>query len=89
MFYTGLDPYTLEPVYVPRTPKEKAMQRALLQYFNPKNKELVAEALIKAHRTDLFREFGINDNNYARTNMPQKQGGTKWQHAGKAHHGKR
>lgn len=54
MFYTGLDPYTLEPVYVPRTPKEKAEQRALLQYFNPKNRQLVMEALFKAGRTDLI-----------------------------------
>ncbi|WP_302367059.1 YgiQ family radical SAM protein, partial [Ruminococcus champanellensis] len=37
MFYTELDPYTMEPVYVPKTPEEKAMQRALLQYFQPKN----------------------------------------------------
>lgn len=54
MFYTGLDPYTLEPVYVPRTPEEKAMQRALLQYFNPKNRELVLRALRKAGRGDLI-----------------------------------
>ncbi|MDY4812266.1 MAG: DUF3362 domain-containing protein, partial [Ruminococcus sp.] len=54
MFYTELDPYTLEPVYVPKTMKEKKMQRALLQYFNPKNKELVIEALKKAGRTDLI-----------------------------------
>lgn len=54
MFYTGLDPYTMEPVYVPRTPEEKAMQRALLQYFNPKNRELVLRALRKAGRGDLI-----------------------------------
>ncbi|MDD6710222.1 MAG: YgiQ family radical SAM protein [Ruminococcus sp.] len=54
MFYTELDPYTLEPVYVPKTMKEKHMQRALLQYFNPKNKEIVVEALRKAGRTDLI-----------------------------------
>ena len=54
MFYTELDPYTLEPVYVPKTMKEKKMQRALLQYFNPKNKELVVEALRKAGRNDLI-----------------------------------
>ena len=41
MFYTELNPYTLEKVYVPKTDKEKAIQRALLQYFNPKNKALV------------------------------------------------
>lgn len=54
MFYTGLDPYTLEEVYVPKTDKDKAMQRALLQYFNPKNKMLVIEALKRAGRTDLI-----------------------------------
>ena len=54
MFYTELDPYTLEPVYVPKTMKEKHMQRALLQYFNPKNKEIVVEALRKPGRTDLI-----------------------------------
>lgn len=40
MFYTGLDPYTMEEVYVPRTQKEKSQQRALLQYFNPKTGSL-------------------------------------------------
>ncbi len=54
MFYTGLDPYTLGEVYVPKTPKEKAMQRALLQYFNPKNKETVVKALLMAGREDLI-----------------------------------
>ncbi len=54
MFYTGLDPYTMEKVYVPRTAEEKAMQRALLQYFLPKNQRKVIEALQKAHRTDLI-----------------------------------
>ena len=54
MFYTGLDPYTLEPVYVPRTPKEKAEQRALLQYFLPQNRQIVLAALKKAGRADLI-----------------------------------
>lgn len=54
MFYTGLDPYTLEPVYVARTPEDKAMQRALLQYFMPKNQRKVIMALEKAGRTDLI-----------------------------------
>ena len=54
MFYTELDPYTMEPVYVPKTPEEKAMQRALLQYFLPKNKALVLAALKKAGRRDLI-----------------------------------
>ena len=54
MFYTGLDPRNMEPVYVPVNPHEKAMQRALMQYRKPNNYELVREALIKAGRTDLI-----------------------------------
>lgn len=54
MFYTELDPYTLQPVYVAKNPHDKAMQRALMQYFNPKNRALVEEALKKAGRTDLI-----------------------------------
>ncbi len=54
MYYTGLDPRTMEKVYVPTDPHEKAMQRALIQYRNPKNYYLVREALIKAHREDLI-----------------------------------
>ncbi len=54
MFYTGLDPYTLKEVYVARNEHDKALQRALLQYFNPKNRTLVIEALKKAGRTDLI-----------------------------------
>ena len=54
MFHTGLDPYTMEPVYVPRTPKEKAEQRAMLQYFKPENHALIRQALIKAGRRDLI-----------------------------------
>ncbi len=54
MYYTGLDPRTMQVVYVPKTPHEKAMQRALIQYRNPKNYDLVVEALTLAHRTDLI-----------------------------------
>lgn len=54
MYYTGVDPRTMEPVYVPKNPHEKAMQRALIQYRNPKNYELVKEALLKAGRGDLI-----------------------------------
>jgi uncharacterized radical SAM protein YgiQ len=53
MFYTGLDPYTLEEVYIPKNPKEKAIQRALMQYFVPKNRELVLQALRQTGRLDL------------------------------------
>lgn len=59
MYYTGLDPETMQPVYVTRNPHEKAMQRALIQYRNPANYDLVKEALTKAHRTDLIG-FGQN-----------------------------
>ena len=54
MYYTGLDPSTLEPVYVTTNPHEKAMQRALIKYRNPKNYDLVYEALMKADRKDLI-----------------------------------
>ncbi len=54
MYYTGYDPRTMEKVFVPTNPHEKAMQRALIQYRNPENYELVEEALKKAGRTDLI-----------------------------------
>ncbi len=54
MFYTGLDPYTLQPVFVAKDPKEKAMQRVLLQYYKPENQRRVIEALEKAGRRDLI-----------------------------------
>ena len=54
MYYTGLDPRTMEPVYVPTDPHEKAMQRALIQYRDPKNYSLIHEALERAGRTDLI-----------------------------------
>lgn len=54
MFFTGLDPRTMEKVYVPKSYEEKKMQRALLQYRRPENYEIVKKALIKAGRTDLI-----------------------------------
>lgn len=54
MYYTELDPRDMTPVYVPKKPKEKAMQRALIQYRNPKNYDLVYEALKMAGREDLI-----------------------------------
>jgi radical SAM superfamily enzyme YgiQ (UPF0313 family) len=54
MYYTGLDPRTMKPVYVPKNPHEKEMQRALIQYRNPKNRPLIKEALVLAGRTDLI-----------------------------------
>jgi len=74
MYYTGLNPVTMKSVYVCKNPHEKAMQRALIQYRNPANRELVLEALQKAGRMDLVgydkkclirpeRGQGINRNN--------------------------
>ena len=54
MYYTGLDPRTMEPVYVAHNPHEKAMQRALIQYRDPKNYDLVKEALLKTGHADLI-----------------------------------
>ncbi len=54
MYYTGLDPRTMKPIYVPRSPREKEMQRALIQYRDPANYEIVKEALRRAGREDLI-----------------------------------
>ena len=54
MFYTGLDPYTLKPVFVEKTAEGKALQRALLQYYEPRNAEKVIKALKMTHREDLI-----------------------------------
>jgi uncharacterized radical SAM protein YgiQ len=54
MYYTGIDPLTMEPVYVARDPHEKAMQRALIQFRRPENYDLVKEALLREHREDLI-----------------------------------
>lgn len=54
MYYTGLDPRDMKPLYVPKTEKEQEMQRALLQFAKPQNRRIVIEALKKAGRTDLI-----------------------------------
>jgi len=54
MYYTGIDPVTMKSVYVPRSPREKAMQRALLQYAEPRNAPLVRQALRECGREDLI-----------------------------------
>lgn len=75
MYYTGYDPRNMEKVYVPVNPHEKAMQRALIQYRNPKNYDLVYEALTSAGREDLIgygpkclirpkNGHGYHDNNF-------------------------
>ncbi len=69
MYYTGLDPYTLKEVYVAKSPHEKALQRALLQYFKPQNKDLVIEALVKAGRRDLI---GSSKNCLINAKIPEK-----------------
>ncbi len=69
MYYTGVDPRDMKPVYVPKNPHEKAMQRALIQYRDPKNYNLVLEALKKAGRMDLV---GYDRHCLLR---PKKQGG--------------
>lgn len=80
MFYTGLDPYTMEEVYVAKTPHDKALQRALLQYYDSKNRALVEEALRKAGRSDLI---GNSDKCLIRpmqrpNNIPRKGGNKKY-----------
>lgn len=79
MFYIGIDPYTMKKVYVPKTEEEKSMQRALLQYFIPENKQKVIKALIKAGRKDLIGYDSkclvqpmSNQNNYKGNNKGQK-----------------
>ena len=54
MWYTGLDPRTMQPVFVPKTPHDKALQRALMQWRKPQNRKLVLEALRKTGREDLI-----------------------------------
>jgi len=83
MFYTGLDPYTMEKVYVPKTPQEKAMQRALLQYFRPQNREIVREALVKSGRRDLIGILIPEDKNKS----DYRKGDSAWQkkNQGKSH----
>lgn len=83
MFYTGIDPRTMKKVYVPSSPHEKAMQRALLQSSKPENRALVLEALKKANRTDLIgfgKECLIKPerrNNYVSTNTRRKSSVTQ------------
>lgn len=86
MYYTGVDPRTLEPVYTAVNPHEKAMQRALIQYRNPKNYELVSEALHKAGRTDLIgfdKKCLIRPRNIQSSSSTQKGASTKKQQTGK------
>ena len=86
MYYTGVDPRTMEPVYTAVNPHEKAMQRALIQYRNPKNYELVSEALHKAGRTDLIgfdKKCLIRPRNIQSSSSTQKGSSAKKQQTGK------
>ncbi len=84
MFYTGLDPYTMQPVYVAKTSEEKSAQRALLQYFMPKNQRRIIEILEKAGRRDLIgntkeclvapdKEYLQKQQRYIAQNAPKKR----------------
>ena len=73
MYYTGLDPRNAKPVYVPKSLHEKEMQRALIQYRNPKNRGLVKEALMLAGREDLI---GYGPKCLLRPDGPEKPGQT-------------
>ena len=87
MYYTGEDPRTGEKVYVPKTPHEKAMQRAMMQYKIPQNYELVMEVLKKANREDLIgfdkyclikpKNFDFNNNKVLKNKNQNKQLETK------------
>jgi len=89
MYYTGLDPATMDKVYTPVSHHEKAMQRALIQYRNPENYELVKEALIKNGRTDLIgfgpkclippRNINTHSGRYVKMS-PKKQSPVKQSH---------
>ena len=88
MYYTGLDPRTMEPIYVPKSAREKAMQRALIQYRNPANYDLVREALVKAGRQDLI---GWDEKCLIRPIRPKKRdedASASRKGKGKAHDGK-
>ena len=78
MYYTGVDPRNMQPVYVPKNPHEKAMQRALIQYRDPKNYDLVMEALKKTGRMDLV---GYDKRCLIR---PEKGKSNSWSEKGKS-----
>lgn len=84
MFYTGLDPYTLKPVYVAKSKEEKAMQRALLQYYEPKNAARVRKALQLTHREDLIPflvpggQRTKDHSNVRSTGAPIRKGAQTW-----------
>lgn len=87
MFYTGLDPQTMEPVYVPKSAQEKFYQRTLLQYYKPENRRAVIEALIHSPprgpdrlRTGLSGRAGqrIHPHPPAQASSAQNGGKSRW-----------
>ena len=81
MFYTGLDPYTLKPIYVPRKSEEKKMQRVLLQYYKPENASIITKALKISRRTDLIgdgKNCLVKEQKQYGNHYP-KEGQQKWQ----------
>ena len=86
IYHTGINPMTGETVYVPKTPDEKAMQRALLQYYKPENREIVRKALIKAGRRDLIGNgpdclIPDNKRKTASGTPTARKGKSSWQNA--------
>lgn len=86
IYHTGINPMTGETVYVPKTPDEKAMQRALLQYYKPENREIVRKALIKAGRRDLIGNgpdclIPENKRKTAPRTPTARKGKSSWQNA--------
>ncbi len=91
MFYTGLDPYTMKPVYVSKTAEEKAMQRALLQYFKPENRPVIEKALKLTGKTRLIGRSPeclilpsatskMQNNNSKKTSINSRRGKTnRWE----------
>ena len=77
MYHTGLDPRTMQPVFVPPSPHDKAMQRALMQWKRPEKRPLVLEALHRAHREDLI---GYGKHCLVRPNAKHSgEGGERWE----------
>ena len=73
MYYSGIDPYTLQPVFVPKSAEERAMQRALLQYYKPENRRLIRKALLIVNRADLIGNKPhclISDNEKEKVSAP-------------------
>ncbi len=89
MFYTGLDPYTMKEVFVAKTSEEKAMQRALLQYYNPSNKQMILKALKKAGRYDLIGKgekcLVIDDGTQNKSNYAKNKPADRKSYGGKSY----